>query len=692
MSQWIINPDVVSQSQVYQQLLAYVQGQSDYLTWKDFYASSSGTTVLQLIAGLAAYIEYNVIVSRREAYLAYAQNYSSGVGIAETLGYSTNRGTNPIVSLNVTPNFTGFQPAFTVIGSVLSQSLVLLNDTTFNDGTPITIEAIVGNIIQESITITSSSPAQFRFQTGPVSETYQLYLNNTLVETSERLLDMINGYFAVISNVLGSVDVNYLNLASFPVQYTTGDILMLQYILLANTTFTESQINYDYGVINSFQLVSLYSAPETLQSIKVNAPLFNETQFVIRGRDDYEKVFQLLNDTIVNTSYFDVSPATVDLCYVTENLCLFTSAQLASFVASLSAGIVAPMGLQPPTISDPFINFFKLNVTMNVSATGSPATDLATILAAYQQVLGGSIDFDEITSELTKLSYVQVAKLSYATTPWAASTLYFLGSYVTPPSPTGFIYTVAAILYYSGNTEPVWPSSLGDTVVDNRILWTAVPCPEVTCPTGCVSATPPSWQANTPYNNGDIIYVSSVMLCFQASQLNYSTPATTNVVATASYNGVNYQAIVPGSNGNNITLSFDGVTNNGTVVSNWNSTNPSNPVEIISGNPLGVSPMFTLALSGGIGTSTAASGSCSSVTFQAVLPGTAGNSICLVFDGVSTVATIIANWNVANPSNQVELVSGSGTTICPPGTVCLTGGSIETITQPPFPGNLLPYC
>lgn len=672
-SNFIVNPNVVSQSQIYQALLLYVQSLPDYDQWKDFYASSAGTTLLQLLAGLGAYISYNVIVSRREAYLPYAQNYSSAVAEAETLGYSTYRGQNPIISINVTPNFTGLQKAFTVIGAVSAQSLVLLNDTTFNDGVPITIEAIVGNIVQESVTVQSPNPAQFRFSTGPVSETYQLYLNGTLVPTSERLLDMVNGIFAVLSNVLGSVDVNYLNLSGFTFQYTTNDVLMLQYILLANTTFTSSDVIYDFGTLNTFQLVSLYSPPETIQSIKVNAPLFNETQFTIRGRDDYEKVFMLLNDTIVDTSYFNVSPAVVDLCYATENCCLFTAAQLQDFITSLSAPQVLPMGLQPPTISDPLINFFSLNVVMNVSGTGSPTNDLATILQAYEQQLGGQIDLDQIISNLTKLNYVQIAKVSYASTTWVANTNYLLGSYVTPIAPNGMVYTASSFLYRSSGSQPIWPNTIGDTVVDGRILWTAIVCPNVTCPAGCISATPPAWQANHAYNNGDIIFANAI--CFQASQVNLSALPVANQFATGCYNGTCYQAGIPGTIGNNITLVFDGVSTNQIIVNNWNTNNPSNPVSITSGNPSDVSLAFTLALTGGTGATSASTGSYNSVVYQAQVLGVVGNSICLVFDGVNTNQTIVNNWNTAHPSNPVSIASGNPSTISTPFTLCLTGGT-----------------
>ena len=43
-----------------------------------------------------------------------------------------------------------------------------------------------------------------------------------------------------------------------------------------------------------------------------------------------------------------------------------------------------------------------------------------------------------------------------------------------------------------------------------------------------------------------------------------------------------------------------------------------------------------------------------SVIYSAVVVGSAGNDIILTFDGVDTIATVIATWNGANPGNTVS--------------------------------------
>ena len=59
--------------------------------------------------------------------------------------------------------------------------------------------------------------------------------------------------------------------------------------------------------------------------------------------------------------------------------------------------------------------------------------------------------------------------------------------------------------------------------------------------------------------------------------------------------------------------------------------------------------------------------------FTAVDFGTIGNTIVLVFDGIKTVATVTAAWNLANPTNQVTF-TGSGATVPTIQTIELVGG------------------
>lgn len=67
------------------------------------------------------------------------------------------------------------------------------------------------------------------------------------------------------------------------------------------------------------------------------------------------------------------------------------------------------------------------------------------------------------------------------------------------------------------------------------------------------------------------------------------------------------------------------------------------------------------------------SGSDGPITITANTSGSAGN-ISLTLDGTSTLATLITNWNTANPSNQLTLTLGDGAQTLPAGSLALTGG------------------
>jgi hypothetical protein len=64
--------------------------------------------------------------------------------------------------------------------------------------------------------------------------------------------------------------------------------------------------------------------------------------------------------------------------------------------------------------------------------------------------------------------------------------------------------------------------------------------------------------------------------------------------------------------------------------------------------------------------------------FTAVVYGTSGNLISLVFDGIDDVSTVVAAWNAANPANQVSF-TGSGATVPSAQTVNLLNGAENTV-------------
>jgi hypothetical protein len=145
--------------------------------------------------------------------------------------------------------------------------------------------------------------------------------------TSDKMLDMINDYYIVQTNVLSSVDIFYLNQGSgqhaYP--YRQGEVLFLDYVELSDTEFELSDLDFMYGEVLSVDSVASYNAVETINSIKVNAPLANETQQLIRARNDGKKLIQQFGkDYITSVNTRDISPEMIEVTYIKNDFTLLS--------------------------------------------------------------------------------------------------------------------------------------------------------------------------------------------------------------------------------------------------------------------------------------------------------------------------------------------------------------------------------
>jgi len=122
--------------------------------------------------------------------------------------------------------------------------------------------------------------------------------------------------------------------------------------------------------------------------------------------------------------------------------------------------------------------------------------------------------------------------------------------------------------------------------------------------------------------------------------------------ATAIHSAVTFTADRVGVSGNLITLNFNGVKDVLTVTNTWNMANTTNLVSSDAGTL--VLALGSTQLSGAVTEIVGqyAKATWFGINFKALNTGTAGNSIRLVFDGLSvTVASAITYWNKSNPTN-----------------------------------------
>lgn len=491
----IVDETTVSNSQIKIDIRTFIDGKPDSEKWKDFFDSSTGQTVIELLAGILTFITYNNVTARRETYLAYSKVRSSMLGVSQNLGYSVFRGQCTYLSLTVNPTSSISLSKYDVIGSVKDKDLVIAEDTILVTGIPITINTIVGDRKTEDLVAKSSDLSIFRFTNLNVSVDIKLLLKTpteTVVPFSNKIIELINDKYVAISNVMGSVDVMYLNTdSSAAYKYSTNDTLTLVWVEYSSITFVDSDVKFNYGSFISDStgdgiVVSTANiAGESSSSIKINAPLFNETQFVVRARADYMKIFRLLgvipliDSPFISTSYRDVSSEVVELTYVKTNETFLDSVENSAILTSLTS--YRSMGLQPPTIKDPIKVPMVFDITITTSETVtqiSADATVAAIIAPYTKILQGTVDLDQIESDINQNSYVKISRVvaqsnSFVFPSWVGNTAYLEGAHVQPITPNGRYYVVS-VAGTSGSSEPTWSVNNGDLVVDAGITWKCV--------------------------------------------------------------------------------------------------------------------------------------------------------------------------------------------------------------------------
>lgn len=506
-SKIIINPESLDYEDIYQDIEDHIEAAPESARWKDKFNNSAGNIIKEIVAGNALFKRREAIISKREAFWLYARERSSVIGGAQFKGYSVFRGTNVRISATIIPNFTGVLPRLSTVGTVLDEDIILLENTVFIAGEAITIPVTVGVLKEESITVPDDRPNVFRFTRTVVSEDIELGLNGTRVNTTRQLVEIGQERFAVITNPFGSVDVFYTNDELFSTRYQTGDKLTLIFVNTSSLVFELSDLEFSIGDASNILITQNRREEESIDTIKVNAPIYSETQYVVRSREDYAKIFRLLDSNIVSTDYENVSPMVVRLFYVRGDGILFTPSEKSSLLDRLILN--RNMGLEPPLIDDPIRGRLKLAITVTTSqVSGTLLQDIDDILNRYNNLLGVTVDFIDIENQIEQLSNVRIARVEISSEMWQAQTRYETEFYVSPSTPNGFVYRVDSILRFSGNTEPSWPTTLDQTVTDGELVWRCKYLERQCDPNNPqLPLIPPRdvWESSKDYKLGDIV-------------------------------------------------------------------------------------------------------------------------------------------------------------------------------------------
>ena len=509
MANFIISPYAISFESIKNNLQNYILNKPENDVWKDFYISGAGETIIEIAAALGAFYAYHFIASRRESFLSTAQNYTSLIGLAQNLGYSVARGSNLQVKLKIIPNQTRTLSKWTVIGSYAEYDVVLIEDATLNEGIASEVSVIIGNSMVETLRIETNKLTQFTFSNDKVTDDYRLILNDKEVPVSSEIKDAINDKYIAISNVLGAVDVFYLQKGNY--QYRSGDSLYLQFIERNNlewANFANSNLNLDISSqILESELIKNKINKEANDSIKLKAPIYHETSMVIRARRDYSKYLLLANPEIIEANDKDIYPGLIAITYIKEDGTSLTAEEKIHWLDAIEES--RPSGVAKAIILDSILINKKLNITLWKSANSNInltiGDTIQQILNEYEQKFEINLDLKQIEHDIENIDGIKIARVELDDSKWNSDTFYNQFDTIVVENNS---YYVNQFINTTGNEEPIWPSEIGETIIDNKIVWRKTD--------DYKGITVKTWQPSTVFNEYEYIKVgedNSIFVC-----------------------------------------------------------------------------------------------------------------------------------------------------------------------------------
>ena len=299
---------------------------------------------------------------------------------------------------------------------------------------------------------------------------------------------------------------------NFKYKYGTDSQLTIRYVELADVglkAFNSGMFD-NYGELLDFTTISNYIPYETVEEIKVNAPLHHELQNLIRSKADYSSRVAEIVPSVRETNFEPLTPTYTLVSYLKDDLTMLTDSERAHVNELLLHENF--FGTPLPDITHPRRAVAKLQIFLDLKDRFKNISDIQVdidnILENYYDVtLGLKFSVYDLERQLEGLSYVRYARVSQAINDRTASTNYQLG-YILYTNDR--YYKVAQILGYSGPEEvgPEWnvpPSYVkeidsGLETIDGGLVWrTFKKLPNM--PVNSLS----TWESGTQYGIGEYV-------------------------------------------------------------------------------------------------------------------------------------------------------------------------------------------
>ena len=479
-----INLQSLSLTSAFSAIVNFFKSQENNQKWKDLTQGSEGTFLIRLLANIFSTLSYRVVAQARENYLSTAALPSSNIGLAVNLGYSVFRGSNLKRLIRITPNGNYTIPRLAQIGTFNeTYNIYTLDEATLEEGVPTEIRTVVGNIKEETIIAGTSANKVFTLFTTGISEDFVLYVDAKEVPTTNVIKDMTEDKYLVRTNPYSSVDIMYLNtFPNFNYHYGTNSEITLRYVELADVGDAEyTDGMFSYGTLNGVSNISSYLPFESVENIKINAPLDHETQNLIRSKQDYANRLQQIVPAAISTDWMAITPTYTQITYLKNDFTLLTEEEQRKVLELLEGERYFGTPLPDLTYPRREVAHLKISIalTNKYKNIADINLDIENILKSYYDArLGATFNTFDLERKIESLSYVKYARVEHFLNEREANTAYQLGYMV---SYEGNSYMATKILGTTGETTPRWnlPSSTpheidtGYETQDGNLVWRA---------------------------------------------------------------------------------------------------------------------------------------------------------------------------------------------------------------------------
>ena len=532
----------LSITSAFNSIVNYFRSQENNSSWRDLTNGSEGSFLIRLLANVMSVISYRIVAQSRENYLSTATLPASNIGIAVNLGYSVPRGSNLKRLIRLTPNGNYTLPKLSVIGSYDTEySILNLEEVVLKEGEPINIETVVGNLREESFITGTSDIKIFTLFNSNISDDFILFKDNIEVPTTDVLKEMLDNKYLVRTNPYSSVDIAFLNTletADENLKYGNGTEITIRYVELADVPVIPYSTNmFTYGTLEDYRTIQGNRGMETVDSMKVTAPLYHEVQNLIRSKADYASALRINIPSVNEVNFLARTPVLTQITYLKDNYNLLTGTYLPAGTSkeneeNLIATEVGTFeellkdqnyfGTPLPDIVPPKREVASLHIGIALKNKYKDISDIdydiENILKNfYNTFLNVEFSTYDLERQIENLSYVKYARVSYKVFDRKKNTAYQLG-YMTQDPSTGDYYKVGSICGETGITSDGqlnWAPSISvgseiDTkaiFLDGSIYWK--------CFKRLSDMPPYKIQKRYPgraYSIGDFVYVSDISL------------------------------------------------------------------------------------------------------------------------------------------------------------------------------------